>query len=266
MAPALDFIQWNSCDVFTKIEVNCFLPTGVLVPIMSTVNTSLADIKSQLFEEARVYPLYKKLLEPKQYKFICITNKGKRETIENEELTLRDVRPFRPFLKLVECQGKREKEIQESKIKFLMGKTPREFDASNDVQFSLFRSKYTSIALKVAQERKQRAWDCRSICTFPPDLYDNNEIPKHIASKVHENVFLVKVYKLIDPNDKKEYHCFHARSDSKVVDILAAALQKKAELLSRTIDDMSNFTLKIKGKESYLLGNFPLLQYKVHIE
>jgi phosphatidylinositol-4,5-bisphosphate 3-kinase len=262
MAPAMDFIQWNSSDIPVKVEVNCFLPTGVLVPIMSTVNTSLGEIKSQLFHEARTYPLYQKLLSPNKYNFICISSKGKRETIEDERLTLRDVRPFRPFLKLVERQGVREKEIQDSKIKFLMGKTPREFDATNDIQISSFRSKYVSIAMKASGERKQREWDERSMCTYPPDLYDSNEIPKHIVSKLMDNTFLVSVYTLTNPGNKDRLD-FHAYRDWKASDVLAKALQIKAEKLRRTIDDMSNFTLKVKGKESYLLGNFPLLQYKV---
>ena len=262
MAPAMDFIQWNSSDISVKVEVNCFLPTGVLVPIMSTVNTSLTEIKSQLFHEARTYPLYKKLLSQDKYNFICVNSKGKRETIEDERLTLRDIRPFRPFLKLVERQGIREKEIQDSKIKFLMGKTPKEFDTTNDVQISLFRSKYTNIALKAAGERKQREWDDRSMCTYPPDLYDSNEIPKHVAHKLVDNTFLVSVYNLTNQGNK-DCHDFHAYRDWKASDVLAKALQIKAEKLKRTIDDMSNFTLKIKRKESYLLGNYPLLQYKV---
>lgn len=259
----MDFMQWNSSNLHQKVEVNCILPTGVLVPFMSTVNTSLAEIKSQLFYEARAYPLYKKLMSPAQYNFICINNKGKRETIEDERLTLRDVRPFRPFLKLVERQGVREKEILDSKIKFLMGKTPKEFDATNDVEISLFRSKYTDIALRVSSERKQKEWNGRSICTYPPDLHDNNEIPKHISAKLIDNSFLVTLYKLIDPQDRKDNLVLHAPRDSRAVDILAAALQKKAEILRRPVDELSNFTLKVKGKESYLLGNYPLLQYKV---
>ena len=258
MAPAMDFIEWNSC---AKVEVNCFLPTGVLVPIISTVNTTLADIKSQLFYEARAYPLFKKLLPPTTYNFVYISNKGKRETLEDERLTLRDVRPFRPFLKLVERQGIREKEIQDSKITFLMGKQPREFDATNDMQIMLFRSTYTNFALKISGERKQKEWDSRSMCAYPPDLYDSVEnIPRHVTAKLVENTFIISLYKLIEPNNSHE---FHAHRDWKAVDVLAKALQIRAEKLNRAIDDITNFTLKIKRKESYLLGNYPLLQYKV---
>lgn len=259
MAPAIDFMEWNSS---TKVEVNCFLPTGVLVPVMSTVTTTLAEIKHQLFHEARTYPLYSKLLAPAKYNFICISNKGKRETIEDERLTLRDVRPFRPFLKLVERQGVREKEIQDSKIKFLMGKTPRAFDATNDVQISLFRTNYSDLASRAASERKQREWDGRSMCAYPPNIHDSNDIPKHIAYKLVENTFLVSVYKINGP-ESKEARKFHAHRDWRAVDVLAKALQIKAEVLGRTIDDISNFTLKVKGKEEFLLGNYPLLQYKV---
>ena len=262
MAPAMGFIQWNSSDISRKVEVNCFLPTGVLVPIMTTVNTSLAEIKNHLFYEARTYPLYKKLLPPTKYNFMCVSNKGKRETVEDERLTLRDVRPFRPFLKLVERQGVREKEILDSKIKFLMGKTPKEFDASTDIQTALFRTKYTDIALKASRERRQKEWDGRSICVYPPDLYDSLDIPKYIAYKLVDNTFIVSVYKLTgaENNDCVD---LHALRDQKAVDVLAKALQIKAGKLKRTVDDISNFTLKVKGKESYLLGNYPLLQYKV---
>ena len=260
MAPAMDFMEWNSS---AKIEVNCFLPTGVLVPIMSTVTTTLAEIKQQLFREAQTYPLFSRLSAPGKYNFICISNKGKRETIEDERLTLRDVRPFRPFLKLVERQSVREKEMQESKIKFLMGKTPRAFDATNDVQISSFRSNYADFATKAASERKQREWDGRSMCAYPPSIHDSNELPKHIAYKLIENThFLVSVYKIGVP-ESKQPRDFYAHRDWRAVDVLAKGLQIKAEVLRKPIDDISNFTLKVNGKEDYLLGNYPLLQYKV---
>lgn len=255
----VDFIQWNSSDLPVRILVNCFLPTGVLVPLQSTVNTSLVEIKAKLFFEARDYPLYKRLQSPLNYCFVCINQKGKREELEDERLCLRDVRPFRPFLKLVERQGNPDKEIIDSKSKFLLGKTPKEFDDTNDVQIGTFRPKYQSIAYKVCSERRQMEWDGRSMCSFPPDLYDDENPPKRILDKLVDGQFFLTLY--IPP--AFGVHGFNIPGKCSPTDILVKALQKKASLFKQAVEEHRNYTLKVKGKQAYLLGNYPLLQYKV---
>ncbi|XP_046851516.1 phosphatidylinositol 4,5-bisphosphate 3-kinase catalytic subunit alpha isoform-like [Xenia sp. Carnegie-2017] len=198
----MDFIQWNSTDVAAKVEVNCFLPTGVLVPIMSTLTTCFLDIKAQLFEEAQRYPLFNKLpeLEPTKYNFMYISSKGKREMVDNERLTLRDVRPFRPFLKLVAQRGIREKELVDSKIRCLMGTTRAIEHHTDNIETTLFRRTYAELATEISAKRQEKEWHIRAMCAYPVDLCDDfPKLPRHITSKLEDGYFLVSLCKLTDP-------------------------------------------------------------------
>ena len=247
----LDFIRWNSSDLPPTITVNCFLPTGVLVHFETSVNASLNKIKQRLFYEAKNYPLYSKLKQPPSYRFVCISQKGKREQLEDERLCLRDVRPFRPFLKLVEKQGEREKEAIESKIKFLMGKTPKEFQDTNDVEIASFRSKYASIAENICSKRRQQPWEGRSKYAYPPDLCEE-QTPKQIMSKLENGAFFVS---MCLPPSKGKTDC-HISARNTPQELINKVLQKK---------DCPQYTLKIIGKDAYLLGDSPLIKYKVNL-
>lgn len=261
MAPAVDFIEWNSSDLPEQIVIDCYLPTAVLVPLLSTVNTSLAKIKEDLFSEAKTYPLFRRLQSSANYCFVCVNQKGKREELVDERLCLRDVRPFRPVLKLVERQGAREKELVDWKIKFLMGKTPKEFEDTRDVQIASFRSKYQSIASKVCSERRGKNWDFRSMYSFPPELHDSAEAPRHVLDKLIDGHFLVLVGFKRNVADQP----FHVAAESTPLDVLDKAIQKLPSVLKRDVEEIRNYTLKIKGREAYLFGNYPLLQYQVDI-
>lgn len=264
MTPAVAFIKWNSSDLPEKIVIDCFLPTGVLVPLRSTVNTSLAEIKERLFFEARTYPLFKRLQSPANYCFVCVNQKGKREELLDERLCLRDVRPFRPVLKLVERQGAREKEYVDWKIKFLMGKTPKELDDTQDVEIASFRSKYQSIASKVYNERRGKNWDIRSMYSFPPDLHESAVAPRHVLKKLIDGHLILLLCFQRTAADQP----LHVLAESTPNDVLNKAMEKLPSVSKpyesyRGVEEIRNYILKIKGREAYLLGNFPLLQYKV---
>ena len=82
----------------SKIDVDCLLPTGVIVLLKCNRDATLESIKADLYKEARKYPLFYLLSDPSSYIFVSITQgelgkmgadrswgmPGRLENLENE--------------------------------------------------------------------------------------------------------------------------------------------------------------------------------------
>ena len=69
-------------------------------------------IKSDLWTEAKRWPLFHKLLDASSYIFVGITQDAEREEFYDETRRLCDLRLFQPILKVVEPKGNREEKMQ----------------------------------------------------------------------------------------------------------------------------------------------------------
>ena len=72
---------------------------------------TLERIKSTLWNEAKLYPLYNHLSDPVSYIFVSITQDAEREEFYDETRRLCDLRLFQPILQVVEPKGNREEKI-----------------------------------------------------------------------------------------------------------------------------------------------------------
>ena len=95
----------------SKVDVDCLLPTGIIVTIRCTRDASLESIKADLYTEARKYPLFYLLADPSSYIFVSITQDAEREEFYDETRRLCDLRLFQPILKVVEPKGNRDEKM-----------------------------------------------------------------------------------------------------------------------------------------------------------
>ena len=79
------------------IAVDCLLPNGVLIPMTCERESTLERIKSELWREAKNFPLFH-LLSPdsSSYIFISITQDAESEEFYDENRRLCDLRLFQP--------------------------------------------------------------------------------------------------------------------------------------------------------------------------
>ena len=257
MAPAA-FFGWTSPNLPKELTVDCFLPTGVLVPLQCNVDATLAEIKTRLFEAAQTYPLFNRLEAKSNYWFLCINEKGKRETLLDESLKLTDVKPFRPVLKLLEKQGddKADSKI-DAKIKFLMRQTPAELEGKQNEEVANFRQDYLRITLKESRERRKSSWEVRAAATYPTDIY-MDPLHEHVARKLRNGKFDLILY--LPPGDDFE------RLDLPIGTNASDAIfifRQRSEGRRKAIPNDKDYVLKIVGKDEYLLGDVNLEYYKV---
>ena len=257
--------MWTSLEPCSQINVDCFLPTGVLIPLQVRMEAPLAEIKAKLWSEAGTYPLFNLLKEPASYVFVCVNQKGKQEELVDENRQLFDVRPFRPLLKLIERKGDREEKMLRSNIGVLIGKSLHEFDQMENPEVDDFRGKYREFVEKIANERKQLDWEGRAMYAYPPEIENSDEVPVHVRDKLMDNRrFLVNVAISKNRMSIKDMHAFNVSADTYPSELLVLVLRKRGAIMGmHDFDNPVDYVLKIVGRESYLLGDFSLLRYKV---
>ena len=264
MPPGLRRNFWDDYEPASLVNVDCFLPTGVVIQLQVRIEAPLGEIKNRLWREASDYPLFNLLKDASAYVFVCVNQKGKQEELLDESRQLIDVRPFRPLLKLIQKKGDNEEKLFNSHIGNLIGKSLHEFDQMQNTEVDDFRRKYRQFAEKIASERRQLDWMGRAMYAYPPET-ETTEPPSHIESNLMENRrFLVNVAIKNNRASIKDMHAFNVPADAFPEELLVLVLKKRGAIMGvLDLDKPADYVLKIVGQESFLLGNYSLLQYTV---
>merc|ERR1712226_1315084 len=107
-----------------KINVECFLPNGMFISFPDLrADVPLDKIKEKLWNEATRSTLFRLLKEKHEYAFSVVSFNGGTEELIDEQLSLFDVKPVRPYLKVVRRQGNEAVKLLDSKISILIGRT-----------------------------------------------------------------------------------------------------------------------------------------------
>lgn len=268
MPPGLRRNFWDDFDPNSMVDVDCFLPTGVVIQLQVRIAAPLAEIKGRLWREASNYPLFNLLTDAgkdaSNYVFVCVNHRGKPEELVDESRQLIDVRPFRPLLKLIQRKGDNEEKLLNSTIGYLIGKSLHEFDQMQNTEVDDFRRKYRRFAEAIASERRQLDWIGRAMYAYPPEV-ESTPPPPHIEDRLMENRrFLVNVAIKNNRASIKDMHAFNVPADAYPDELLVLVLRKRGAIMGvLDLDKPADYVLKIVGRESYLLGNYSLLQYTV---
>ncbi|EDO42011.1 predicted protein [Nematostella vectensis] len=264
MAPVSRLDMWASLSACTPVDVDCLLPTGVLIPIEVRIEATLGEIKNKLWREAASYPLFNLLKEMSSYVFVCVNLQGKQEELVDENRQLIDVRPFRPMLKLIEKKGDREEKLLSSKISVLIGKNLHEFDQMKNPEVDEFRRRYAEYVEGIAKERSKLDWEGRAMYAYPVEIEQSEETPAYVAQKLNENRrFLISVAIRNNRASMKDMHAFNVSADTFPEELLVLVLKKRGAIMGvQDFDNPKDYVLKIVGRESYLLGEYSLLRYR----
>ncbi|KAK3755089.1 hypothetical protein QZH41_007575, partial [Actinostola sp. cb2023] len=232
------------------------------------IDTTLEEIKNVLWKEARDVPLFDLLRDRTSYVFVCVNLQGKMEELVDETRQLLDVRPFRPILKLIERIGDSEVKLLDSNIGLLLGKSLHELEQMQNPEVDQFRHRYRRLVEGISRERSFLDWESRAMYSYPPDVHvDNEELtPAFVEKNLLDNRRLKISIAMIRNNKTgllKDIHAFNVHVDSFPAEVLTTVLEKRAAIMGvECLDNHEDYILKIIGRESYLLGGYPLIQYQ----
>ena len=107
---------WGHHLMPSQVDIDFLLPTGILVCMTCQRDATLETVKSELWKEAKKYPLFYLLGYPSSYVFVSVTQDATRQEFYDETRRLCDLRLFQPFLKLVEPVGNKEEKILNTRL------------------------------------------------------------------------------------------------------------------------------------------------------
>ncbi|XP_066595868.1 phosphatidylinositol 4,5-bisphosphate 3-kinase catalytic subunit delta isoform [Prorops nasuta] len=240
------------------VELTCLMPNGVVIPFETNRNTTLAEIKEDLWDEASKYPLHGTLKNAPSYVFSCINSNAEAEELRDESRRLCDIKPFCSVLKVIECEGVKGDRNLDSQIGILIGKGLHEFATLKNSEVNDFRWKMRVLGDEIALARQNRKWEDKVHYQFPSRLLPSSIIPRNIECRLKDGNF--KVVTILENTETT--FTFQISQSTTPHDLLVQVLNKiKIQNKSMARGEPKDFTLKVCGQEEYLIGDYPLIQF-----
>ncbi|XP_077998309.1 phosphatidylinositol 4,5-bisphosphate 3-kinase catalytic subunit alpha isoform-like [Glandiceps talaboti] len=252
-----------------KVGVDCLLPTGIFITLECVREATLASIKSHLFKEAKKYPLFRLLQEENAYIFVSITQDAEREEFYDESRRLCDLRLFQPILKVIEPEGNREEKMLNYDIALALGMSTAEFDSLKDPEVIDFRRNILYMCKDVIDHREAGGNLSQAMHVYPPSVESSADLPDHLAKKLDKGQIIVQIWVISAAGDKQKY-TIKINHNALPEDVIAETIRKKTRSMDltqqqqqRCVDEYKGtYVLKVCGCDEYLLGTYPITQYK----
>ncbi|CAL8074635.1 unnamed protein product [Orchesella dallaii] len=254
--PASSGELWGHHLMPQRIEIDILLPTGVVLPLRCSRDQTLHNIKTQVWREGPKYPFFHLLSSDADYVFTSVTLDAKKEEFHDESRRLCDLHLFVPFLKLVEPNASTKQEnILNSQISVAIGIPVNQFDELENPEVVEYRREAVNICKEIVEKREES-----------PESHSLYKFSAQIAKSgpVYYQMFpggMVSVKVWFDPESNRSVTvrvAVEAYGDT----VISEALEVYAK--GRSLDSRSykDYVLKICGRQEYLLGPYPISQYK----
>ena len=126
--------------------------------------------------------LFRLLKGKNEYVFSVVSFNGGTEELLDEQLSLFDVKPVKPYLKVVKRQGNEAAKLLESKISILIGRSITPVSKYEEVDD--MRQTFIPFCEKLSHQRSSLSWEHRAIYAYPPELADGDELPEKLQKKL----------------------------------------------------------------------------------
>ncbi|KAG7162944.1 Phosphatidylinositol 45-bisphosphate 3-kinase catalytic subunit alpha isoform-like [Homarus americanus] len=234
------------------IILDCLLPNSIIVPLTCHRDVTLSELKSEIWQEAKKYPLYRVLRVPEEYVLVGVTQDAEQEEFWDESRRLCDLRLFSPILKIVEPRGSKEEKILNYEISLAIGRSVHDLEDSKDAELQEFRRSIIKVVGEAVKARQQCGLASLACYQHPPELEPTAKLPTSVEKNLDQESTSVRI-----------------TWDTYPEGIIAEALKRLSP--SHPLDDFSSaplvhnasrHALKISGTNEYLLAGRPITQYK----
>ncbi|XP_050432835.1 phosphatidylinositol 4,5-bisphosphate 3-kinase catalytic subunit delta isoform [Adelges cooleyi] len=258
--PSFDFNFWNQ-NSDSVVEVTCLMPNSVSIPLTVSKSTSLHELKEELWEEAVKYPLHGMLHDSSSYSIIYVNAMAQRVTLVDENKRLCDVQPFLAVLSIVERQEDKADNVLNAQISNLIGKGLMEFDSLKSSEVNQFRGKMKALADQMQADRRRQSWLERLLYQFAPRLaastLSSNVLPATVTRRLRDDNFSV----VVKFDNTETTFTFNVGLTTTPDQLMMQIINKRAMTLKTRNEKCSDFTLKVCGREEYIVGPHPLIDF-----
>lgn len=260
MSPASTFDAWANVAQGARILVSFFMPNGVLIPLEVSNDDMLSEVKEELWEEARKYPLRGLLKEQSSYNFVCVNSMAEKEELVDETQRLCDVKPFCNLLKVVEREGGKAEQTLNIRIGQLIGKALHDFDALKSLEVNEFRWRMKMMVQGIVTDQESMTLIDRIKYHYPCHIGESDDLPEYLAPKLRDGNMVVG----IRLDNVETCFSFSVAHTTTPYQLLTIALQKNATLLGQypiEANIADGYVLKVSGRQEYLIGDYPLSRF-----
>ncbi|XP_038215234.1 phosphatidylinositol 4,5-bisphosphate 3-kinase catalytic subunit delta isoform [Zerene cesonia] len=240
------------------VELTCLMPNSIYLPVTVSWDATLQDVKEELWDMAGKMPLFGMLHEMNGYVFQFINSLSVPEEVNDENKRVRDIRPVFGVLMIIERSIERPGEhLLNTQISHLIGKGLNEFDSLRSSEVNDFRMRMRCLAEESLLKRAQSTRLERLRYHCPPRLADSPSVPATLNSHLNNNCFIL-VTKVANTEISFTSNVSVNLTPQQHVDTI---FRKKANSLNMRGEQPRNYVLKVCGREEYLLGDYPLIQF-----
>ncbi|KAL5491772.1 hypothetical protein EMCRGX_G017129 [Ephydatia muelleri] len=233
------------------INIDCLLPTKILVRHRCSNHQSVKDVKKELWKAAE----FAQLKAHENYTLSFVNQKMEQEQCTDESQRICDLCMFTPLLKIQEKKAECTEASDFAKsVDELIGtvKESRELGAAIGPELKDYWTKMATRCQEVIEERNSFSWDERVRYAAPPDLEGLGT-----TTPAGQGEFLVSVWISI-PGQPSEQFQVSALATDTAVNVIEKIQHFVCFDERQSLDD---FILKVCGLEEFLIGCHPLYQY-----
>ncbi|XP_055949386.1 phosphatidylinositol 4,5-bisphosphate 3-kinase catalytic subunit beta isoform-like [Argiope bruennichi] len=248
-------------DQDTDVTLDILLPNGCFMNVTVPRDAELHEVKEEVWEMAQRVPLFGLLRDSDSYVFQCINlSTAERDDLTEEDRRLCEIRPFQGVLRLVERQGDEEEKALHSRLNFVIGMGQREFDEQKDPEVHDFRKQMRIFCENVSLVLGPSTWEQQVLRQYPVSIESSPDLPHYLQAKLYEGNLVLAIS--VEHQSSESTFKFYVPPSINPKDLLDLVLKKKGPSIGLQGDQSQNFLLKICGLEEYLIGPYPISQYK----
>lgn len=247
------------------VNLTCLMPNGIIIPMTTSQNATIEELKEELWENAARYPLFGFLHNKSEYVVSVISNFGKKakaEEINDETVRLCDVQPYFCILKIAEKTKSTDNPLEKD-ITHLIGKPVEDFKSLNNPEVNDFRYKMGVVAERVSNERKRMTWQERLTYQYPPRLAKNINIPQAVRGRFNNDKFMIVSRSENDPYSFT-HEVFYNLSPTTILIKILDKMSKRSDK-SQSSFKQEEYIIKICGQDEYIFGDNQIIQF-LHVQ
>ena len=262
---------WGIPLMPNNVIVDVLMPNGIFLPVETTRECGLAELKDKVWTIAKDKPLFNLLKSQSTYVFVGVTKNAKCQEFYDERRRLCDIHLFHPILKVTTAsQENREEKILTQNISQAIGFSVVKFDEIKSLEVKDFRKNISLFCKDIVQQRNEYMNNnAHAVIAYhyPPRLELSPTLPLHTAKNLlSNNSIIVKVWALTS-DLFKTHACVRIAFHALPLEIIKKVIEKKSMSIIkpktlRDCDLINHFILKVCGVNEYLVKNYPLCQYK----
>ncbi|KAL7729993.1 hypothetical protein ACLKA6_009290 [Drosophila palustris] len=254
----LSIYLWKN-DPPVVVVLTCLMPNGLMLQMPYSSSATIREVKAEMVAQAKNQPLGYVIKDPCDYLVYGISHYN-IEPYTDETKRLNEVQPYFGLLSLGERTDTSSFSSDYELTKMVSDIIGKSFDhqsTQGTPEVDHFRRKVTLICDNIKLERSNYTWQQRLLYEHPLRLANSTSMPELIRQRHPTSAFLIVVK---NENDQSTFTLSVLENDTPLI-LIENTLQKMNRSQMKMNDRATDYILKVSGRDEYLFGDHPLIQF-----